>query len=181
MDTKKDPGKFTIRFCFCMSDPRQQRAVEELNAQGRLKAQFLTNAILHYVEGTAILPPQEELEPILERLMKRMLDERANTDVKSAEKIAPQRTVQRRRPCCHCRYLAGVSQIARMQQISDLLHSSIHCPILLAGIRFMYISNAHSLSYFQILVARLCDNVDFPFTNQSAPIHCYRFHQRTCG
>lgn len=87
MDTKKDPGKFTIRFC--MSDPRQKRAVEELNAQGRLKAQFLTNAILHYVEGTAILPPQEELEPILERIMKRMLDERADTTAKPAEKIGP--------------------------------------------------------------------------------------------
>lgn len=47
MDTKKDPGKFTIRFC--MADPRQKKAVAELNAQGRLKAQFLTNAILHYV------------------------------------------------------------------------------------------------------------------------------------
>ena len=72
MDAKKDPGKFTIRFC--ISDPRQMKAVDELNAQGRLKAQFLTNAILHYVEGTATLPPQEELESILERLMKRMLD-----------------------------------------------------------------------------------------------------------
>lgn len=85
MDTKKDPGKFTIRFC--MADPRQQRAVDELNAQGRLKAQFLTNAILHYVEGTAILPPQEELEPILERIIKRMLDERTDTTAKPAEKI----------------------------------------------------------------------------------------------
>ncbi len=45
MDAKKDPGKFTIRFC--ISDPRQMKAVDELNAQGRLKAQFLTNAILH--------------------------------------------------------------------------------------------------------------------------------------
>ena len=53
MDTKKDPGKFTIRFC--MADPRQKRAVEELNAQGRLKAQFLTNAILHYVGIEAIV------------------------------------------------------------------------------------------------------------------------------
>ena len=87
MDTKKDPGKFTIRFC--MADPRQKRAVEELNAQGRLKAQFLTNAILHYVEGTATLPPQEELESILERLMKRMLDERADTTAKPDEKIDP--------------------------------------------------------------------------------------------
>ena len=32
-----------------MADPRQKKAVAELNAQGRLKAQFLTNAILHYV------------------------------------------------------------------------------------------------------------------------------------
>ena len=87
MDTKKDPGKFTIRFC--MSDPRQRRAVEELNAQGRLKAQFLTNAILHYVEGASPLPPQEELEPILERIMKRMLDERTDMTAKSAEKIDP--------------------------------------------------------------------------------------------
>ena len=87
MDTKKDPGKFTIRFC--MSDPRQKRAVDELNAQGRLKAQFLTNAILHYVEGASPLPPQEELEPILERIMKRMLDERTDMTAKSAEKIDP--------------------------------------------------------------------------------------------
>lgn len=85
MDIKKDPGKFTIRFC--MADPRQKRAVEELNAQGRLKAQFLTNAILHYVEGASPLPPQEELEPILERIMKRMLDERTDMTAKSAEKI----------------------------------------------------------------------------------------------
>lgn len=72
-----------------MSDPRQKRAVEELNAQGRLKAQFLTNAILHYVEGASPLPPQEELEPILERIMKRMLDERTDMTAKSAEKIDP--------------------------------------------------------------------------------------------
>ena len=85
MDAKKDPGKFTIRFC--ISDPRQMKAVDELNAQGRLKAQFLTNAILHYVEGTATLPPQEELESILERLMKRMLDDRADMSAKPTEKI----------------------------------------------------------------------------------------------
>ena len=72
-----------------MTDPRQRRAVEELNAQGRLKAQFLTNAILHYVEGAAPLPPQEELEPILERIIKRMLDERAGMTAKPVEKIDP--------------------------------------------------------------------------------------------
>ena len=69
MDTKKDPGKFTIRFC--MSDPRQKRAVDELNAQGRLKAQFLTNAILHYVgiENGSDAPSRAELEAIIRSIL----------------------------------------------------------------------------------------------------------------
>lgn len=69
MDIKKDPGKFTIRFC--MADPRQKRAVEELNAQGRLKAQFLTNAILHYVgiENNGGAPSRAELEAIVRSIL----------------------------------------------------------------------------------------------------------------
>lgn len=69
MDIKKDPGKFTIRFC--MADPRQKRAVEELNAQGRLKAQFLTNAILHYVgiENNGGVPSRAELETIVRSIL----------------------------------------------------------------------------------------------------------------
>ena len=71
MDVKKDPGKFTIRFC--MTDPRQKRAVAELNAQGRLKAQFLTNAILYYVgaeTGSGALSRAE-----LEAIVRAMLEE----------------------------------------------------------------------------------------------------------
>lgn len=69
MDIKKDPGKFTIRFC--MTDPRQRRAVEELNAQGHLKAQFLTNAILHYVgsENGSCVPSRAELEAIVRSIL----------------------------------------------------------------------------------------------------------------
>ena len=69
MDAKKDPGKFTIRFC--MSDPRQKKAVAELNAQGRLKAQFLTNAILHYVgiENASGAPSRAELEAIVSAML----------------------------------------------------------------------------------------------------------------
>lgn len=69
MDTKKDPGKFTIRFC--MADPRQKRAVDELNAQGRLKAQFLTNAILHYVgiENGSGVPSRTEFEAIVRSIL----------------------------------------------------------------------------------------------------------------
>ncbi len=49
MDGKKDPGKFTFRFNLC--DPRQRRAAELLNRQGRSKAQFIANAMLHYVDS----------------------------------------------------------------------------------------------------------------------------------
>ena len=60
-----------IRIRFCMSDPRQKRAVEELNAQGRLKAQFLTNAILHYVgiENGSGGPSRAELEAIVRSIL----------------------------------------------------------------------------------------------------------------
>ena len=87
MDAKKDPGKFTVRFC--MSDPRQRRAVAVLNKQGRLKAQFLTNAILYYTEEQTTLPSREELEPMLEQIVKRMLDEREDITVKSADSTEP--------------------------------------------------------------------------------------------
>lgn len=49
MDGKKDPGKFTVRFNLC--DPQQRQAAELLNRQGRSKAQFIANAVLHYVGG----------------------------------------------------------------------------------------------------------------------------------
>ena len=81
MDAKKDPGKFTIRFC--MTDPRQKKAVAELNAQGRLKAQFLTNAILHYVgiENANGAPSRAELEAIV----RAMLEENTRKDRDAAQ------------------------------------------------------------------------------------------------
>lgn len=50
MDTKKDKCKFTIQFS--STDACHLQAVEILNAQGRRKAQFITNAILHYSNPT---------------------------------------------------------------------------------------------------------------------------------
>ena len=52
MFEKKDPGKFTVRFN--MADPQQRTVIEFLNQQGRYKAQFLTNAVLHYVQRSEI-------------------------------------------------------------------------------------------------------------------------------
>lgn len=50
LDTKKDKCKFTIQFS--SADTHHLQAVEILNAQGRRKAQFITNAILHYINCT---------------------------------------------------------------------------------------------------------------------------------
>lgn len=54
MDGKKDPGKFTVRFNLC--DPQQRQAAELLNQQGRSKAQFIANAVLHYASGQRSIP-----------------------------------------------------------------------------------------------------------------------------
>lgn len=51
MEDKKYPGKFTVRFN--IADPQQRMAAELLNQQGRRKAQFLTNAVLFYVQAVS--------------------------------------------------------------------------------------------------------------------------------
>ena len=53
MDSKKDPGKFTVRFN--VADPQQREVADLLNRQGRFKAQFLTNAVQHYVHCNEVL------------------------------------------------------------------------------------------------------------------------------
>lgn len=47
MAEKKNPGRFTIQFN--PNDPGQTEVIELLEQQGRRKAQFLTNAVLHYI------------------------------------------------------------------------------------------------------------------------------------
>lgn len=48
MGGKKAPGRFTIQFN--MDDPQQRTVAELLEPQGRRKAQFLTSAVLRYVQ-----------------------------------------------------------------------------------------------------------------------------------
>ena len=60
MGDKKDPGKFTIRFN--VADPQQRAAAELLNQQGRCIAQFLSNALLHYIRCSGILGGQATLK-----------------------------------------------------------------------------------------------------------------------
>lgn len=70
MADKKDPGKFTVRFNVC--DPQHRAVIDLLNQQGRNKAQFLANAVLHYINCTetpevrsATIPDKEALEKLI--------------------------------------------------------------------------------------------------------------------
>lgn len=47
MSQKKDICRFTIQFN--PADPCHQKVIELLNSQGRSKAQFIANAINHYI------------------------------------------------------------------------------------------------------------------------------------
>ena len=47
MAEKKNPGRVTIQFN--PGDPKQLSVSELLEQQGRHKAQFITNAVLHYI------------------------------------------------------------------------------------------------------------------------------------
>lgn len=48
MGEKKKPGRFTLQFN--LEDPQQQTVSELLEQQGRHKAQFITSAVLHYIQ-----------------------------------------------------------------------------------------------------------------------------------
>lgn len=70
MTDKKDPGKFTVRFNVC--DPQHRAVIDLLNQQGRNKAQFLANAVLHYINCTetqkvrsTAIPDKETLEKLI--------------------------------------------------------------------------------------------------------------------
>lgn len=70
MAEKKNPGRFTIQFN--PGDPKQLSVSELLEQQGRHKAQFITNAILHYIhcpETPEIPEPQPIDRDLLEQLV----------------------------------------------------------------------------------------------------------------
>lgn len=48
MGEKKNPGRFTLHFN--LEDPQQKMVSELLEQQGRHKAQFITSAILSYIQ-----------------------------------------------------------------------------------------------------------------------------------
>lgn len=77
MAGKKVPGRFTIKFN--MMDPAHKQVIDMLEPMGRTKAQFLANAVLHYIHCD-LTPDIPQAPPtdysLLETIVRRILDER---------------------------------------------------------------------------------------------------------
>ena len=75
MSDKKRPGRFTIQFND--HDPQHKTVIALLNKQGRNKAQFLTNAVLHYINCSEVpefrrpVPDAEALERLVLEILAR--------------------------------------------------------------------------------------------------------------
>ena len=86
---KKDIYKFTIQFS--SGDSQHQQVAEILNRQGRRKAQFLVNTVLHYIHcsETPDIPQQppvntDAIETIVRRIMEEYSEKPSRRDVKQA-------------------------------------------------------------------------------------------------
>lgn len=78
---KKDPYKFTIQFNG--GDPSHLQIAEMLNQQGRKKAQFIVNAVMHYVhcsETPHISEPIISDIDMIERVVLRILKEQSENN-----------------------------------------------------------------------------------------------------
>lgn len=76
MVEKKDLCRFTVQFN--ASDPCHQQTVDILNQQGRRKAQFIVNAVMHYLhcpETPDIPQPILADTALIESIVRRILSE----------------------------------------------------------------------------------------------------------
>ena len=76
MAGKKEPGKFTIKFN--IMDPAHRQVIDTLEPMGRTKAQFLANAVLHYLHcpQTPDIPQQAPADySAVEAIVRRILEE----------------------------------------------------------------------------------------------------------
>ena len=117
MHEKKDPYKFTIQFN--PSDPTHQQTAVLLNRQGRRKAQFLVNAVMHYID----IPQEPPVDTaLIETIVRKVLKEQSEEpQIKKTEKHhpstvqAPEDDFSSRRfrggwPGRHCKYNGHVPE-----------------------------------------------------------------------
>lgn len=77
MAGKKEPGKFTIKFNIL--DPAHRQVIDTLEPMGRTKAQFIANAVLHYLHcsQTPDIPqPVPTDYAAVEAIVRRILENR---------------------------------------------------------------------------------------------------------
>lgn len=90
MAVKKDLYKFTIQFN--PGDPSHRQTADLLNQQGRRKAQFIVNAVLHYIhcKETPDIPQAAPTDTeLIEAVVRRMIKEqRADLLKQETEKPA---------------------------------------------------------------------------------------------
>ncbi len=88
---KKDIYKFTIQFS--SGDPQHQQVTEILNRQGRRKAQFLVNTVLHYIHCTEtpdITQPPVNTDAI-EAIVRRIMEEYAQKPTRQEVRSTPEK------------------------------------------------------------------------------------------
>ena len=93
---KKDPNKFTI--LFNGADPQHMQVVDILNQQGRRKAQFVVNAVQHYLhcsETPDIPQPAPVDTSAIETIVRRIMEEHTGRQTPPEVKQEPaKRTVK---------------------------------------------------------------------------------------
>jgi len=89
---KKDIYKFTIQFS--SGDPQHQQVAEILNRQGRRKAQFLVNTVLHYIHCTETpdIPQQPPVNTdAIETIVRRIMEECSHETIRQDARQTPEK------------------------------------------------------------------------------------------
>ena len=89
---KKDIYKFTIQFS--SGDPQHQQVAEILNRQGRRKAQFLVNTVLHYIHcsETPDIPQQPPVNTdVIETIVRRIMEEYSENPTRQDVRKTPEK------------------------------------------------------------------------------------------
>ena len=95
MSEKKDNAKFTVQFN--PADPLHQQTIDMLNRQGRRKAQFIANAVTHYIycKETPDIPQAAPISTeVIEAVVLRILEQRTGKGVSASKQ--PQKTAERK-------------------------------------------------------------------------------------
>ena len=97
MGEKKDAFRFTVQFN--AGDPSHQQVAAILNEQGRRKAQFLVNAVIHYINcpespeaATAPKIDRQTVEQLVREILTNMQPETTPTTEKNMDRDIPPAT-----------------------------------------------------------------------------------------